>query len=78
MRKLVCCAVLFLAGCAAQLPPIPEVRYLEIPEGYLQSCELPPAPDDTSDLSDAFVIAYKCAEQGNKDKEKIRALGATE
>jgi hypothetical protein len=60
------------AGCAHRPPP--EVKYIPIPAGYLEPCELPPVPTNNAELSDAFVIAYQCAEQGNRDKERIRAL----
>ncbi len=65
---------IFLAGCAAPRVPVPDVEYMEIPEGYLQECVLPPAPLDTAELSDAFVQAYQCGEQGNRDKQRIREL----
>lgn len=67
--------VLFFAtGCASQPPEAHEIIYRNIPEGYLQECTLPPMPEDTADLSDAFVQAYRCGEQGNSDKQKIREL----
>ncbi len=48
--------------------------YIEVPEGYLLECELPAVPQNNAELSDAFASAYKCGEQGNKDKERIRNL----
>lgn len=66
--------VIFLSGCSL-FPRAPgEVKYIEIPEGYLQHCELPDIPNDNAELSDAFAKAYKCGEQGNKDKDRIKAL----
>ncbi len=63
------------AGCASK-PPVapPPLEYREIPEGFLQPCELPAAPTNTGELSEAFVIAFQCAEQGNRDKQRIRDL----
>ena len=34
-------------------------------------CELPQAPLQNGELSAAYVVAYKCAEQGNRDKLAI-------
>lgn len=64
-------AYMYLIGCATRPQ---EVMYVEIPEGYLQDCELPSIPGNTGELSDAFTQAYLCGEQGNKDKERIRNL----
>jgi hypothetical protein len=47
---------------------------MEIPAGYLQECVLPAVPASTADLSDAFVQAYQCGEQGNRDKQRIQKL----
>ena len=63
--------IMFLEGCATR--PV-EAQYIEIPEGYLQPCELPPKPQFNDELSDAFAQTYRCGEQGNKDKERIRNL----
>ena len=63
--------VMFLEGCATR--PVDAV-YIEIPEGYLLECELPPKPQFNDELSDAFAQAYRCGEQGNTDKERIRNL----
>jgi hypothetical protein len=63
--------IMLLEGCATRPS---EVTYVEIPEGYLLACELPEAPQANAELSDAFAKAYKCGEQGNKDKERIRNL----
>ena len=74
MRIITCTCVLLLvllSGCASG--PAPAV-YIQIPEGYLLPCELPAAPQDNAELSDAFAQAYKCGEQGNKDNERIRNL----
>lgn len=75
MRIITCTCLLMLvflsSGCASG--PAPAV-YIQIPEGYLQPCELPAVPQDNAELSDAFAKAYKCGEQGNKDKERIRNL----
>ncbi len=59
-------------GCASQRPG--PVQYIEVPESYLQPCELPPLPKDNAEMSDAFAKSYKCGEQGNRDKERIREL----
>jgi thiamine monophosphate kinase len=74
MQNLTYFAVLFLAGCVSAPPEVYEREYREIPEGYLQPCELPGAPLVNGDLSEAFVVAYKCGEQGNRDKQRIREL----
>ena len=58
-------------GCASGPA---DVVYIQIPEGYLLECELPAVPQNNAELSDAFAQAYKCGEQGNKDKERIRNL----
>ena len=67
-------AVLLMTGCVTRPPKVYEREYREIPAGYLQECELPPAPLNTGELSEAFVVAFKCAEQGNRDKQRIREL----
>lgn len=63
--------VMLLEGCATRPS---EVTYVEIPEGYLQACELPAKPQFNDELSDAFAQAYRCGDQGNIDKERIRNL----
>jgi len=63
-----------LMGCSTRPRKPGEVTYIPVPEGYLQQCELPAIPNNNGELSDAFAGAYKCAEQGNKDKERIRNL----
>lgn len=63
--------LLSVVGCASSPS---EVVYIEVPEGHLLPCELPAVPQDNAELSDAFAQAYKCGEQGNKDKERIRNL----
>lgn len=79
MRNLVLTLLISsLAGCASGPEPQPELRWREIPEGYLQPCELPPMPEDTAELSDAFVWAYQCGVIGNRDKERIKSLGGDE
>lgn len=65
---------MLLEGCASKVPVVPDLEYRKIPEAYLQECVLPPAPLDTGDLSEAFVQAYQCGEQGNRDKGRIREL----
>ena len=65
---------MFLASCASQRVPVPDIEYMKIPEGYLQECVLPEMPALTAELSDAFVQAYQCGEQGNRDKQRIRKL----
>ena len=62
---------MFIQGCATRPK---KATYIPIPEGYLQSCELPAIPDLNGEMSDAFARAYKCAEQGNIDKGRIRNL----
>lgn len=66
--------VFLLSGCSFLEKRPGPTEYIPVPEGYLQPCELPAVPDITAGLSDAFVVAYKCAEQGNKDKMRIRNL----
>lgn len=66
-----------LAGCASKPPEPGDIVYREIPEGYLQECTLPPRPENNGELSEAFVVAYACAEQGNRDKRRIRDLATT-
>ena len=63
--------VMFLEGCATR--PV-EAQYIEIPAGYLLECPLPSKPQANAELSDAFAQAYRCGEQGNTDKERIRNL----
>ena len=70
--------VLLTIGCVSRPPKVTERNYREIPAGYLQSCELPQAPLNNGELSEAYVEAYKCAEQGNRDKQRIRDLTAVE
>lgn len=74
MRTVTCICLLLLvllSGCASSPA---SVVYVQIPEGYLQPCELPDAPQNNAELSDAFAQAYRCGEQGNIDKERIRNL----
>lgn len=82
MSKLVYCVVpiiVLCAGCASfKRPPVVDTcDYRPIPEGYLQSCELPAAPLANGSLSKGFVQAMKCAELGNDDKQRIRELVTT-
>ena len=74
-KFLIILFVLLLAGCSTLRKP-GEVIHVPIPEGYLQLCELPAIPENMNngELSGAFAQAYKCGEQGNKDKERIRNL----
>ncbi len=73
-RVVLLTIVVFLAGCVSQ-PTIPgTLEYREIPEAYLQECELPAAPLNNAELSDAFAQAYQCGEQGNRDKRRIKDL----
>jgi len=75
MRIITCTCLLLLvllSGCASNRPG--EVVYVQIPEGHLLPCELPAKPQNNAEMSDAFAQAYKCGEQGNKDKERIRNL----
>jgi hypothetical protein len=66
--------LVFLSGCASGPAPVPDLVYRSIPEALLEECVLPEAPENTDQLSDAFVVAYKCAQLGNKDKQRIRLL----
>ena len=74
MRLTIILLILFSAGCVSTPPEVGEREYREIPEGYLRPCALPSAPLSTGELSEAFVAAYKCAELGNRDKQRIREL----
>ena len=77
MRVLIIAAIVLTSatGCVSRPPePQPPIEYREIPEGYLQPCELPDAPTNNGELSEAFVVAYQCAEIGNRDKQRIRDL----
>ena len=67
-------AVLLTTGCVSRPPKVSERNYREIPAGYLQPCELPQVPLNNGELSEAYVVAYKCGEQGNRDKQRIREL----
>ena len=74
MRRIIFLSVL-LTGCGVSQPTIPDsLEYREIPEAYLQKCELPPVPISNAEMSDAFAQANQCGEQGNKDKQRVRAL----
>lgn len=75
MRKLI--LLLPLVGCANNPPQVCDREYREIPAAYLQECELPSAPLNNGELSEAFAAAFKCAEQGNRDKQRIRELETT-
>lgn len=66
--------LIFATGCSTGPEPIPDLVYRDIPEGYLQPCELPSMPQDNADMSDAFAQAYQCGEIGNVDKKRIRDL----
>lgn len=73
MRRAWLLSVALLAGCATSPP---QIIYQPVPEGLLEHCSLPSVAglSDTYDLEDAFIVAYQCAERGNSDKDKIRAL----
>lgn len=74
-RAIIVVLSLALGGCGLfDRRSEPEIRYIPVPEGYLQQCELPAAPVSTGELSEAFVIAFSCAKQGNRDKQRIRDL----
>lgn len=76
-RAVALFAVLGLSGCSLLAPePAPVIEYIPVPEAYLQECALPDAPVSTGELSEAFVIAFRCAEQGNKDKRRIREIAS--
>ena len=67
--------LVLLTGCGSAPITIPgELEYREIPEALLQECPLPAAPLSNAEMSDAFAQAFKCGEQGNKDKQRIREL----
>lgn len=70
--------VFLTTSCVTRPPKVSERNYREIPAGYLQPCELPQAPLNNGELSEAYVVAYKCAEQGNRDKQRIRDLTEVE
>ncbi len=66
--------VLLTTGCVTR-PQKPDERvYREIPAALLLPCELPPAPLNNGELSGAYVVAFKCAELGNRDKQRIKEL----
>ena len=76
MKHLILVATVILSGCGLRPEkPEPVIEYLPVPEAYLQPCTLPAAPVNTGELAEAFVIAFRCAEQGNRDKARIRELG---
>ncbi len=66
--------VLLTTGCVTRPQKPADREYREIPAGYLQPCELPPAPLNNGELSAAYVVAFKCAELGNRDKQRISEL----
>ena len=72
-KFLIIFLLVLMTGCSTLRKP-GEVIHVPIPEGYLLPCELPAIPENNGGLSDVFAQAYKCAEQGNKDKERIRNL----
>lgn len=59
---------LLLGGCANRPP---RVTIIKVPAGYLQPCDLPAVAETNPQSTDAFIQAYKCAELGNTDKERI-------
>lgn len=68
MRAAALILLVLLAGCT----PAKRVVVLAPPAGYLEPCELPPLPATNPELSAAFAQAYRCAELGNADKQKIQ------
>jgi len=66
--------VLLTTGCVSRPPKPADREYREIPAALLLPCELPPAPLNNGELSGAYVVAYKCAELGNRDKQRISEL----
>lgn len=73
--------LVLLAACSATPEAPPELVYRQIPEAWLQACDLPRKPRTNAELSDAFAKAYQCAELSNEDKRRIRDLvrvGTTE
>lgn len=67
---------LLASGCSVfkRAPVVDTCEYLPIPEALLQPCDLPGAPLANGRLSESFVIAMQCAQQGNADKVAIREL----
>ena len=62
-------------GCSGAPIIVPgPLEYREIPEALLQECLLPPVPLSNGEMSDAFAQAFQCAEQGNRDKRRIKEL----
>ena len=67
-------AVMLMTGCVSRPPKPADREFREVPAALLLPCELPPAPLNNGELSAAYVVAYKCAELGNRDKQRIREL----
>ena len=76
MLRIFTCVLLLviLSGCASPITVPGPLEYREIPEALLQECLLPPVPLSNGEMSDAFAQTYQCAEQGNRDKQRIREL----
>ena len=74
MLKYLIAACLLFAGCAGSPETPDDLIYRQIPEAWLEECQLPPMPENNAELSDAFAQTYQCAEIGNKDKRRIRGL----
>jgi len=66
--------VLLTTGCVSRPKKPADREYREIPAALLLPCVLPPAPLNNGELSGAYVEAFKCAEQGNRDKQRIKEL----
>ena len=81
MRLATCVFLLvFLSSCSAFRNVEPEVKviYVEIPEIYLQKCDIPPLPEDNGEMAEAYLGAAQCAIRGNRDKAKIREITGSE
>lgn len=67
MRTAALMLAVLLAGCT----PAQHVTVLAPPAAYLEPCSLPALPGTNPELSAALAQAYRCAEMGNADKQRI-------
>ena len=76
MRLVYCVGLLLVLSACGGAPIIVPgpLEYREIPEDLLQECVLSPVPLSNGEMSDAFAQTFQCAEQGNRDKRRIREL----
>ena len=72
MRNILAVTCLFLSGCSTFGSKAPV--YHDVPEAYLQKCDVPPLPDNNGEMAEAYLGAAQCAIQGNTDKDRIRDL----